>query len=831
LELRVTDFKRIFYNFFIPLPQLPTSNEEEHIYYRYLDTFSKMGGDIVVFNPLVRHRVPRPTLDSTWEIAPEGSCAERIIQYAKAKGLQYGFYMGSAAQNVNYCNSPMNPITSTIETPLWKKRGIGGEIGRENCIACDTYAEWFYQVQKNTIKENGITLWDWDPGPGNGYFCYSAEHGHIPGKGAYKGFRNAMEIVQKLKRDFKNLYIMGFHGTKEYGLWGFRGFDQHESYWEQHPYNKSDMYPDISEDRLTTSGMRFQSWWNQNFRFFPAVMNHSLAHRMTQDCLYPQELRYLSDHLGWKYSLMSALAAGGSATVSMIPYDPSEIYGGDYIDFYQKWIKWAKETFEYTKYTVAFGEQLTCGGIDGYAKIIGDRGFIFLCNASPIKGEITFELGEEIGLTCNKNYILKQLYPQENVPYFDIKNNTGIFHYSQKVSVTVPQYEVLLFELEAYENQTNIAFNVNGNMRTNEQTVYLEGCSGPSQTAINCRILVEPDKIIEHLYINGKPIPFHQMENWISSTFYFEGEYFPRYLYEWKTETGEDFPCPNRKDFNNINLSTSFFAPLRLKEILENAVRNATPGEEKIISSMKEPLKRTNFTWAQPHRLFLVFPFVDEEEVGEITLLLNGKAEKLINVDLEHYNQYSRFISYLDITDIVEWEHNNIIQLLVGNLPENQFLGAYLYYPPSPDGHEITIDLPCMKPEPVMTTGIECESAMKPWYDADDKQIRVNAAWIAENKIEEFRSFTVYASVNLPREMLEGVYVSAQISIDKSIPYSLKSDEMLIYDEERRLWKTELHMGNRQLLIIDGEYLHVWAVTKDRYVSPTYKVKVEWNLF
>jgi hypothetical protein len=831
LQLRVTDFKLIFYNFFIPLPQLPSTEEEEQIYYRYLDTFAKMGGDIVTFNPLVRHRNPRPVNDSAWEIAPEGSSARRIIDYAKKKGLQYGFYMGTAAQNANYSNSPMNPITSTIETPLWKKRGMGGEIARENCIACDQYAEWFYQVQKNTIQEYGITLWDWDPGPGNGYFCYSPEHGHIPGKGAYKGFRNAMDVVQKLKRDFKNLYIQGFHGTKEYGLWGFRGFDQHESYWEQHPYNKSDMYPDISEDRLTTSGMRFQSWWNQNFRFFPAVMNHSLAHRMTQDCLYPQELRYLSDHLGWKYSLMSALAAGGSATVSMIPYDPDEIYGGDYLVFYQKWIQWAKETFEYTRHTVAFGEQLTCGGIDGYAKIIGDHGFIYLCNASPIKGEITFELGEEIGLTVDKRYTLKQLYPQENVFHFDAKNDTGVFSYSQEVSVTVPQYEVMLFELQAYNGQENMLFNLNGNIQIRERAIIIDGCSGPGQSVADCRILLSPDKEIQELLINGKRIPFNRSGNWIHSAVCFEGEHYPRYLYDWKTETGMDFSCPNRDDFRNVTISTAFFAPTGIQEILDKAIRKATAIEEDIISRMKTQLNRSNFTWAQPHRLFLVFPFVDEEEVGKITLLFNGKEECLIHLSNEHYNSYSRYISFIDITGLVRWGQENTILLLIDDLPKDQFLGAYLYYPPSPDSHAVTLDGHAMPAEPVLTQGIECESRMKPWYEASEKQVRINSAWIAENRIEEFRSFTVYASVNLPYDELEGVYVSAQIHIDKSVPFSLKSDEMLVYDPIRKLWKTELHMGNRQLLIIDGEYLHFWAVAKDKFVSPTYKVKVEWGLF
>lgn len=43
LQLRVDQFKLIFYQFFITLPQQPSTDEEEQVYYHYIDNFVKIG--------------------------------------------------------------------------------------------------------------------------------------------------------------------------------------------------------------------------------------------------------------------------------------------------------------------------------------------------------------------------------------------------------------------------------------------------------------------------------------------------------------------------------------------------------------------------------------------------------------------------------------------------------------------------------------------------------------------------------------------------------------------------------------------------------------------
>ena len=134
----------------------------------------------------------------------------------------------------------------------------------------------------------------------------------MPGKGEYKGWRTSTELLQRLKEKHPDLYLMSFYGRKEYGLWGFKYFDQHESYWEETvPYGAS-IHPDLHADRVNADGIRLQSWWNQNFRFMPPQINDVLAHRI-QEGFWDTRLSKAWDYNGWKYSVMSGLACGAES--------------------------------------------------------------------------------------------------------------------------------------------------------------------------------------------------------------------------------------------------------------------------------------------------------------------------------------------------------------------------------------------------------------------------------------------------------------------------------------------------------------------------------------
>ena len=136
--------------------------------------------------------------------------------------------------------------------------------------------------------------------------CHDETHGHIAGQGAYKGWRRCIELMGRLKAANPGLFIQGFYGTKNFGLWGLKHVDQHEVLNEQTPI-VSTLHNQISDERQNADGLRFQNNWSMRFRFTPAVTGHALVHRISEGKFDPEGAKAW-DFAGWRYSFMSALA-------------------------------------------------------------------------------------------------------------------------------------------------------------------------------------------------------------------------------------------------------------------------------------------------------------------------------------------------------------------------------------------------------------------------------------------------------------------------------------------------------------------------------------------
>lgn len=557
LAVNTDRFMSILYLWWYPIHGPAETPDDVKAYNKMVDTFADIDGDLVIYRILNRPELPTSSLDSYWDVAPKGSPVEQILRHAKDKGIRYGFYMGCAmgGYNGNACTLPFAPDRTD-----WKKMNQHGEASAENCIACDEYARWWFRVQRNTIERYDLAMWGWDPGPGNGFYCHSDQHGHVPGKGGYKGWRNATAIIRQLKEEFPHLYLQGYYGRKEYGLWGFKYFDQHESYWEQITHILvATMHPDVHADRVNADGCRYQTWWNEHFRFMPTFTSHALTHRVS-DWIEDPKLPKVWDHFGWKYSLMSSLAHAGSTTACILPEDIDTVVGPEFREFYRKWTSWARENYAYARHNMSFGEQVRPGSVDGYARIIGDHGFIFLCNANPRPARITFTLGDEIGLTTQGHFTFTELYPVEGRRFFD--GERGIFARGESVTATVPAYQVLLLELAVHAGEPVIA----GVETTNDD--------------------------------------------------------LPRMLDDWQTEDGQAFVFPFHAAHEQVVLNTSFFADPRIKTLLVDATPKNLAEVTPLIPKWEQAYPYP-FCWARPDRLWLIVPFIDAEQVDEVRVTIN----------------------------------------------------------------------------------------------------------------------------------------------------------------------------------------------------------------
>ena len=442
-------FDNILYYFFYPHSRVIQTEEQERACMDQIDRFARLEGDIIVFNP--HSKTALPTEEKMyWELLPENSSAQKIFDHATQKGLRCGYYMGCAF-NGEFGNAALLPFMP--QKTAWKKVDSRGNIAEENCLACDEYLDWWYTVQANTIAKYDLGYWAWDPGPGNGNECFASNHGHIPGKGEYKGWRNSLLLLERLKTRFPDLFLQSFYGRKEYGHWGFKYFTQHEIYWEQTLLYGATLHRDFSDYRINAHGTRLQNLWSMQHRFLPAELGHGLVTRMGESFFDP-DIDKANDHVGWKYSLISAIAYCGSVTHCNLPDRLENL--PDIEAFYHKWISWARENYEYCKYATPISDDVADGVIDGIARINRDKGQVFLFNSSPWSVHKQVILDEKLGFDTDREFYFHVLYcerydfDKEPVTY------NSAYRMGDVLDITLPPYGAVVLEMAAQPTTRSI---------------------------------------------------------------------------------------------------------------------------------------------------------------------------------------------------------------------------------------------------------------------------------------------------------------------------------------------------------------------------------------
>ncbi|HUT23193.1 MAG TPA: hypothetical protein VM492_02495, partial [Sumerlaeia bacterium] len=667
-------FLNINYQFFHPLPQMPTSDEDASYLFKTIDTFADIAGDAIIFKPLHPYTKPDAATD-WWNVLPDETTAtaRRIVDYAASKGISCGFYMGCAAhgEHGNAGGLPFRP-----DQPAWKKMDGQGRRAPDNCIGCDTFYEWWFRVQDNTIKRYNLRNWSWDPSLGSAMNCYDEAHGHIAGKGAYKGWRRCIELAGRLKESNPGLFIQGFYGTKHFGLWGLKHTDQHEVYNEQTAV-VSTHHTQISDDQMNADGLRFQSYWCMRFRFLPTVMGHALAHRMSEGN-FDRELVKAWDFYGWRYSVMSALAVSGSVMPAILPYESDLVPG--FKEFYAKWTRWAKENFECVPYTEPFGEQVQPGAVDGYARIKGDRGFVFLFNGNPRPSEITFEVGDEINLQEKGIYEFVELYPSDEGKVALDSNGRGFFAWGQKARMTAPPNACQLFELRrAIQTDGPRLLGMAGSVRLERNQISIAGAKGKPGHSYPIRVCLPDPSVVETVAVNGVEQAFLRDADGVRLDVQFSGARYARELDRWVAPNGAVFEFPYHEPCESLTIATTFTIQKDVARLLEEAKpKNHAEMSERIAAWQVSPdfqYSYHNFVCARPDRLWLIVPFT-HRNVEDLRVSVNGKnlAESL---RLERYGHSF----YVDITDVVKYGDDNQIALSMKNLAKREFMGPFLLYP------------------------------------------------------------------------------------------------------------------------------------------------------
>ena len=806
LQAQIPQFELVYYMYWTPLKP-----DDEKRYCHLLDAFHELGGDSVILVPPLYYEAPRVDGLSLWELAPQGSAMERVIAHARNLDLKIGFYTGSASGHSEHCIGCMTDFDPD-HVRGWGKRDHQGKLSHENCLADDDFARWYGQCIQNTIDQYHLKVFGWDPGPGNGLFCYAANHGHIPGKGGYKGWRNAMQLTHDLYEANEGIYFQGFHGTKEYGLWGQLHTHQNESYWEQKPGQMAALPPDYSADRITAYGMSQQSYWNQLFRFLPPYVSHALAHRMYQSCHSPLALMEDFDWSGYRYAFLSALSTGACVTLPIIPDNLENLDGLEYKAFVQKWSQWARETWQYAPKTVPLQPSPTPGAVHGTARVLDREGFLFLFNPNPRETLAHVPLDWTIGLESPGEYMLEYMYPWNGGCVQSSADKPWLFRHQETAHIPVPSREAVVLHLCADDGAFHHAGR-GGVMSQKDSIIHLDHVSGqPGERrsfALGTRIMVNGIDMLPD-----------------GSEYIFDGEELPRQLDGWEYQQQKQ-PAVFRMEPGTHEVKTRFYAPGRMEELLKQAQVPDPEKHRQKIAQLRQMIPHDCYLWAQPYRLFLTIPFDDANKVTELSVSINGTLLNADSFRVQTYQQVTTMGWYLDITDYVQYDAINEVAVNLSASEAVWWMGPTLEYP---------LDAPTEKLHPVAPLTREIQngrplSRQKPRRSnaASERNPLILNAW-ASSAFASDEDVTIFASVNLPEDELEGVYMAAQVNITQRGRGSCFSDIPMTFDRQTGLYSHVIENGDRKQTILDAPELHFWCIDKNGSVSPTFHLPVQWKL-
>ena len=805
-------FLNINYQFFHPLPQMPRTAKDKDYFTKTIDTFAATGGDMIIFKPL--HPYQKPTVEKAyWDVVPEdtNAVARQICDYAQSKGITYGFYMGCAAYGGEGNAAGLNFRPDKLE---WKKSDAEGRRAPDNCLACDDFYEWWFTVQNNTIQKYNLSNWSWDPSLGSGMNCYDESHGHFANQGGYKGWRRCIELMARMKAAKPGLFIQGFYGTKNFGLWGLKNVDQHEVLNEQ-SIIVSTHHNQISDDRQNADGLRFQNNWSMRFRFTPAVMGHALTHRVSEGGFDP-ELIKAWDYYGWQYGIMSALAVSGSVMPTILPYEADLTPG--FALFYKKWTRWAKDNFASVNDTEPFGEQVQPGAVDGYARIKGDHGFVFLFNGNPRPTRITFEVGDEINLQTKGDYEFAELYPSEKMRRIMDDNGKSVFALGDKTSITVPSNCCYLLELNKVIKQDRpVLVGAVGDVVLANGRMAVTGVAGKPGAMSVIRVRVTDPNAVKSVAVNGIDQKFTLTEREICIESQFAGRKYVRELDSWTQTDGKRFDFPYHAAMPACQLTSTFALNADVKQLLEKAKpKNFAEMDAKIAGWQTPAGKKNgngsygyhNFICERPSRLWLIIPFLTHTNV-EVTL--NGDKVEPLAWDEPSSSAFA------DVTERVKYGGDNNITLAIKGMGSNRFMGPFLLYPEEA-ATDVVVQSPGQTEKPINYTR-PLVPAPQPRYRRGEGPSVIEAKMMAHVSLKDPAELRVKLD-QAPEKIRRVMFFQSG--------FGWMGQENMRYDKEAGYWTAKVVPGNRAA-IQENEFIYVWAEGSDGLRSDYYQVKVGWD--
>ncbi|MGE5114233.1 MAG: hypothetical protein ACM3JB_25510, partial [Acidobacteriaceae bacterium] len=393
-------------------------------------------------------------------------------------------------------------------------------------------------------------------------------------------------------------------------------------------------FQDVHFDRVSADRMRFVNYWYRNYQFAPEEIIPGYMTHQTERSVnvppdsatggHPQETKTVYtafrgrdwDYLGYKYSVLSSIAtAGWNNVVDMIPGRDIEEFrtfaGSADEAWIRQWLRWTVKNKEYLRETRTILGAPEMGKIDGTSAIIRDRGFLFLFNPNYRSLPVDVVLNSSIGLTGGKNFLIRELYPEEGRMIG--KPSAGMWNYGDRVHLDLDGTSAIVLEIEPASEPVEELI-VFGSAHSSRESaphavvsngqITLTNISGEPGTTQEIGVLLPQKTAVRTIHVNGRRLPFSQNGSYISAKVHFAGRRFAHSQEVALRSSGA------------VNLVGTFRVPSRVFLQL-TAVQKAWPIEWDVEDNQT--------TWLMPGRLLLFVQFAEPDDRWNVSMTLDGK--------------------------------------------------------------------------------------------------------------------------------------------------------------------------------------------------------------
>lgn len=629
-------------------------------YKRIIDQTAALGIDTLLFGPSNTDVSTQKNDADTWhwehvlwlglgqkirtgQWKPESSSVppsvQEMLDYAKSKNVKLVAYV--------------YPVLPFAGNPNW----LVGEHKDAASLANHEFQDWLIKELLAFYRRTGI-----------GGYAFDYTWLDLPGATEYSQWWGWRRVMETLRNSEPGIVIDGRQRYQAYGPWVWlAGSYPHPTSTDEQPESFTP-FPDLHFDRVSADRERYTAYLYRIDDFcppelMPGFIGHQTARNDDTGQRVNASFRQRDwDYLGWRYSLISSIAAAGlNNVVNMIPardLAENRYFSQADVHFFRHWLEWADQNHAYLLNTRFILGQPQIGKIDGTSALVGNRGYIFLFNPNGRKLEARLKLDQSIGLVGSGAFLLRQLYPQDGELIG--KPGAGFWNDGDEVTIPMDGASALVLEIAPAPRKFTepLLFNASGNAVLNGGQLTLTGVRGEAGSTRSVDVLIPTADRVTSVHVNGHSVKSTQTNGVVTVVLRFHGDPFNH-----MQQVGVLDPT-----FAGGTFRSGFNIPQWVFDQLA-ARQKAWP-----IPWTRDDLKTT---WLAPQRLLLFVQIAEPNDQMPVHLTLDGATVELLKAYSSVRPNPGSFVGfYADVSNL-HAGHDYKVELTLPVLRPGQFQGLF----------------------------------------------------------------------------------------------------------------------------------------------------------